>query len=62
VAEITTSLIVLATIWPLFCSAILAITSLAPAVWGYVGHATAVMNFPLKSMLGGAWYGVFPVA
>jgi hypothetical protein len=62
VAEITTSLIVLTTGWLLFGTATPGIASLAPAVSGYVGHATAVTNFSLGSTLGGAWYGVFPVA
>lgn len=62
VAEITTSLFVLAAGLVLFGSATPGIASLAPAVSDYVGHAAAVSGFPLGSWLGGVWYGVFPVA
>ncbi|WP_394152869.1 DUF6635 family protein [Loktanella salsilacus] len=62
VAEITTSLIVLTTGWLIFGTATPGIASLTPKVSGYVGHATAVTNFPLGQTLGGAWYGVFPVS
>lgn len=62
VAEITTSLVVLVAGWALFGTATPGIASLAPTVSGYVGHATAVMGFPLGDRLGSVWYAVFPVS
>ncbi len=61
VAEITTSLVVLATGLVLFGAATPGITSLTPTVSGYIVHSSAVTNFPLGSRVGEVWYGVFPV-
>ncbi|WOI57623.1 DUF6635 family protein [Palleronia sp. LCG004] len=61
VAEITTSLVVLATGAALFGVATPGVASLAPNVSGYVVHASAVANFPLGTRIGEVWYGVFPV-
>lgn len=60
-AEITTSLFVLLCGWIFFGATTPGIISLAPAVSNYVGHATAVTDFPLGAGLGQLWYGVFPV-
>lgn len=62
VAEITTSLIVLLSGILLFGSATPGIASLAPVVSDFVGHASAVADFPLGTTLGRAWYGVFSVS
>ncbi len=36
--------------------------SFGPALAGVMAHQTAIGAFPLGAWLGGAWYGVFPVA
>jgi hypothetical protein len=62
VAEITTSLLVLLSGLVLFGTTTFGIASLAPAVSSYVGHVSAVADFPLGQGLGQLWYGVFPVS
>ncbi|WP_422074673.1 DUF6635 family protein [Tranquillimonas rosea] len=61
VAEITTSLIVLAMGFAVFRMATPGVISLAPVLTGRMAEAQAVSSFPLGQTLGGVWYGVFPV-
>ena len=60
VAEITTSLVVLAAGASLFHAATPGVVSLAPRVSDYVTRAQAVASFPLGDRLGGVWYAAFP--
>lgn len=61
VAEITTSLIVLAGGWLLFSRTTPGVISLAGPLAELRAHATAVGDFLLGDMLGRAWYWAFPV-
>lgn len=62
VAEITTSLLVLAAGFLLFSRATPGIISLAGPLAELRAHATAVQDFWLGDSLGRAWYWAFPVA
>lgn len=62
VAEIATSLIVLAAGWLLLGRATPGIASLAGPLADLRAQSTAIGDFPLGETLGRAWYGVFPVA
>ncbi|NHF73895.1 hypothetical protein G7044_12240 [Paracoccus sp. 12-3] len=61
VAEITTSLLVLAAGLFLFKRATPGVISLAGPLAEFRAHGTAVQDFWLGERLGGAWYWAFPV-
>jgi hypothetical protein len=61
VAEIVTALILLVVGALVFQALTPGMISLAPELAGVVAHGAAVADFPLGQMLGGVWYGVFPV-
>lgn len=62
VAEITTSLIVLALGFAVFHSATPGVLSLAGPIADLRAQASAIAGFPLGERLGGVWYGMFPAS
>ncbi|MCU0908801.1 MAG: hypothetical protein MUF73_15515 [Rhodobacteraceae bacterium] len=62
IADLTVSLVTIATGAILFRAVTPGLVSMAPGLAEALSHTVAVEDFPLGSTLGAAWYGVFPVA
>lgn len=60
VAEIATTLALVALGFLVFRSVTPGVLSLAPVLTDHVAHAREITAFPLGERLGAAWYGMFP--